>query len=295
MKFRKIEEKDLGQAKELISVCYNLRAPLHILKEEETIVCTHADELVGLACFWRNELHNRTVVEEICVSPNFRRQKIGSLLHNELIKLFPLKKTDYALDAFCFNDNTEAKKFLNSLNYKKYLESYSNIINIDSLNLIEGSNKIITLEELYKSSHMIEEVKSFHMRRYDEDHEPFLPVTKSHEIRNDYYHGGNPQFGVAIFNKTEMIGCSLAFLNFEERLEASPKDTTCLHGYAIGASLEDEASNIQAMYSYQAKLLKQAGHKNIYIEFDSIERTASQMLKWIPKKQRVLERHQYRL
>ena len=117
---------------------------------------------------------------------------------------------------------------------------------------------------------------------YDRDHEPYLPLNKNKEIRYDSYSDGNPDYGVVVLKDKEIIGCSFAYLDFEDELEGELSDVTGLHGYANVEDKTEEALLIQELYSHQIKLLKEQGRQNIYIEFDSIERTSDLMLDWLP-------------
>ena len=284
MKIKLYEPNDIVELKELFSACYEQDAPFRFLEQNSSIISINEEgKLIGFASQCRNPLHDKTISIEICVHPNFQRQGTGTKLYNALMERFPSNKADFSLDIRCQGDNEEGKAFLNSLGFEKYLECHSNTFLISELKRIETNEKIITLSEFYKSKGSAETIREFHTGRYDEDHEPFLPVTSNLEIRLDYYSDGDHDFGVVLLENGKVVGCSFSYLNFEEEIEEDCEDITCLHGYATGLTADIEAIRVQAMYSYQSMLLKQANHKNIYIEFDSIERVSEQMLNWIPR------------
>lgn len=293
--FRILLEADFQLAENLLSRCFDKRPPYYAVDQKNAILAFKENQLAGLSLFWRNELHDKTVVEYISVLPEFRRQGIGTLLHEELRKAFPFRKTDVAVDMSCDASDIRAQSFMKSLGFRKYLDCYMNTINVHDLDLTSSSKKIITLDLLYENEVMVTRVRDFHTRRYDEDHQQFLPVTANREVRLGYFDDGDHKFGVAMFDGSKMIGCSLAFLNMGKRLGKDYDDIVVLNAYADGESLAEEAERIKAMYSYQVELLKKNGQESIYIEFDSTERTSSHMLGWMPSKPEVMERYQISL
>lgn len=130
---------------------------------------------------------------------------------------------------------------------------------------------------------------------YDRDHEPFLPINKDKSIRYDYFSDGNLEYGVVVLSDNEIIGCSFAYFDFELELEGEVNFVTCLHGYASCEDKSEEALLVQALYSHQIKQLKEQGYKNVYIEFNSIERISELMLSWLPYTKKPILRFQKRL
>ena len=52
--------------------------------------------MIALAMQWRNELHIKTIVLEICVLPEKRREGIGTKIFKKLIEEFPSKENAFA-------------------------------------------------------------------------------------------------------------------------------------------------------------------------------------------------------
>ncbi|MCO4795609.1 MAG: GNAT family N-acetyltransferase [Bacteriovoracaceae bacterium] len=297
MKFRKYSSEDFDLAKSFIDRCNSNDFSINQLKKQATGIFAFSDqnEVMALAMQWRNELHNKTIVIEICVLPDKRREGIGTKVFKKLNEEFPVRDNDFAFDIKCESKNIEARAFAESLGFEKYLNCYNNVFSIDEVTIVNNNREIVRLSDFYKEEQNKERVKVFHCSMYDRDHEPYLPLNKDKEVRYDYYSDGNLDYGVVILKDREIIGCSFAYLNFEDELEEEVSDVTCLHGYANNEDKTEEALLVQELYSYQTKLLKEQGRQNIYIEFDSIERTSDLMLDWLPYTKKPLLRFQKRI
>mgnify|MGYP003665644013 CR=1 FL=1 len=297
MKYRKYTAEDFDLVETFLKGCHYEGGVTKSGLEQRTSILNFDEEekFVGFAMQWRNNLHDRTITVEICIHPEKRRKGLGTSLFNHLFQEFPIKENDFAIDIMCSNGNIAAQNFSESIGLENYLICHNNIFKIKDLPLVESDLEFVKLSEFFKVPKNRERVKVFHCSQYDRDHEPFVPVTKNKEVRYDYYREGDHEFGVVLLKENDIVGCSLAYMNFECELDRDIHDVTCLHGYAIGETLEEEAERVQALYSYQAKLLKDENHKNIYLEFDSIENISKLMLEWIPYTAKPLLRFQKRL
>lgn len=289
MNFRTYEQDDFSLVEAFIKECGIKEFPLFSLKQG-TATLVEENGLIGLGMQWRNALHPRTLVVDILVTPARRREGIGTQIYRRLRETFPSRSDDFALDI----RGRSVEGFALSLGFKHYLSCFHNIFDIDLFKHVEAPYKIQRLEDFYSESREVrrQKIRAFHCSIYDRDHEPYLPVTKNKEVRYDYFNEGNPEYGAVILKGEEIIGCSLAYLNFEEEVESKISDVTGLHGYAIGENVGEEALLIQALYSFQMKLLKTSGLRHVYIEFDSIEATSELMLNWLPYHQPPLLRFQ---
>ena len=287
MKFRKYSSEDFDFVKSFVDKCNNKDFSVQFLDQGTSIlVFDEQDEMIALAMQWRNELHNRTIVIEICVLPERIRKEIGIKSFEKLNEEFPPRENDFAFDIKCENSDIETQELARGLGFERYLDCYNNVFKIDEMTFIDNELdelEFLKLSDFYHDVENKDKVKIFHCSMYDKDHEPFLPLNKDMDVRFNYYNDGDTEYG------------SLAFLNFENKLKEDVEDVTWLHGYAKGKDIDEEAQLIQALYSYQMKLLKDQGRKNIYIEFDSIEKTSDLMLDWLPYTKKPLLRFQKRV
>lgn len=292
----KFRPENFDLVKSFISKCKAQEFSFRCLEQETAIIAFDDNgDIVGLGMQWRNGLHNKTIVIEVCVLPSKRREGLGTKLFNKLVEEYPPNENDFAFDIKCESEDTEIQKFAESLGFDHYLSCYNNIFKIEDMKVVENNLELIKLSDFYKVESNKDKVKKFHCSLYDRDHDPFLPLNKDKDVRYDYYSDGDPEHGVVILKGDEIVGCSFAYLNFEDELEEQIEDVTCLHGYAEGRDVNEEAFLVQALYGYQINLLKEKGRKNVYIEFDSIELISDLMLKWLPYTKKPLLRFQKRL
>jgi GNAT superfamily N-acetyltransferase len=294
MEFKRYTSKDIDLVKKFLLDCkYEGGVTDRVLKQDTSILAyDDKTNLVGFAMQWRNDLHDKTVTIELCVHPNERKMGLGTKLFNLVLEEFPLKESDFAIDVMLNSNNIEAQKFFEGLGMTNYLKCYSNIFEIKNMKSVDSDLKVVKLSDFYKFSENKEKIKIFHCSLYDRDHEPFVPVTKDKEVRYDYYSDGEHDFGVVLLKNDEIVGCSFAYLDFEN--ETEEKGVTCLHGYAVGDNVQEEALRVQSLYTHQMNLLKKKGVERVYIEFDSIERISDLMLEWIPSTKAPLLRFQKR-
>lgn len=218
MKIRKYISEDFNIAKAFIeSCCSSEDVPVNLLNQGTAILgFAEEDKIVGLAMQWRNELHNKTIVIEICVHQSKRRCGLGTQLFKSLLDQYPLKKNDFALDIKCKSENIAAQGFAKSLGFQKYLKCYNNIFNIDEMKKNDSNLVLTKLSDYYSDGKNKNKVMEFHCFGYDRDHEPFLPLNNEKEIRYDYFCDGDSDYGAVLLNNDELVGCSFAFFKFRK-------------------------------------------------------------------------------
>lgn len=294
LNFKPFSSKYCEESKELLFQSFDFNPPLKLLEKDKVMLCFVDEKLVGLCAFQTNELHGSTIVEHICVHPKFRRKSIGRRLHAKALSSLPLARSDLYLDMGCDSEDVQARKFIKSLGFKKYLASRMHIFESEAVWKVESQNKINSLLEFYKTAGAKEGLRSFYIKRYCEEHKVNVPVTADDKVWEDYYQDGDDQsYGAVLTKNSRIIGCSFVSLNFESSFfNFAPKDLACLNGYAFGASASEEAENLKTLYSHQINSLKNVGYNNFYIEVDSTERIANEMGSWLPQPIKTLERYQ---
>lgn len=91
----------------------------------------------------------------------------------------------------------------------------------------------------------------------------------------------------------KLLDSGLPSEKIKEKLLENSDDS--LREYICSEDVTEEALLVQGLYSYQIKLLKEKKRRNIYIEFDSIERISDLMLDWLPYTKKPLLRYQKRI
>lgn len=99
---------------------------INTLKKSNLVVHAETDNrIVGYGIVTRNRLHQKRPKIFIFVDPNFRRQKIGSLIHKFILDTKDLlKPDDIAFDMAAFDHDTAALNFIQSVGYRPYLDCY---------------------------------------------------------------------------------------------------------------------------------------------------------------------------
>lgn len=265
------------------------------MKSDSHIIGTDCGgDIIGLACFMRNELHPFTLVELIFVAEKRRREGLGTILHKELSLHFPPKEDDFSIDLGCYQNEEAKMHFIESL--KPNFKVVGNIVLScpHEFEPIESREKIISLREYYQNGGNRLDVKRFHCEIYDRDHEQVWPLTKKPEVRADYYLEGDLDFGFVLLNESKKLcGVTLCFKEFSSRLNLE-NEVSCIHGYAIGQTPHEEFQRIASLYSQQIKEISKTGDK-VYVEYDSFERTHNLFKEWAPSPWKRIYRYQLKL
>ncbi|MCF8058664.1 MAG: GNAT family N-acetyltransferase [Bacteriovoracaceae bacterium] len=253
-----------------------------------------AGEILGVACYSRNELHPFTLVEDVYVRHESRRKGVGTSLHNGLRSLFPPRENDFSIDMGCYENEEEKTQFIESLCPSTRITGTSVLSLPEEFNSMASTDNLVCLREYYQKGGAPLDVKNFHCRIYDRDHEPVWPLTKDKEVRDDYFLEGDQNLGFVLMDKDNLIcGVSLCFRDFSNRLNVD-EPITCIHGYAEALTVEEEFQRIIALYSKQISECRGSGYK-VYFEFDSFEPTFDLMCEWIPSIWKRLYRFQFNL
>ena len=288
MEIRKFIKEDSEVLKGIFEKCFNSASPLRLINPLHRLVASDDNKIVGGAGLKYSQLHNKVVEIYIAVLPEYQRKKIGSKLHNALIENFPLNKNEIAFDSRCFEGQFIQQCFMKKLGYQKYLDCHSCIIDLDQCENILIEYEVKNYSDFLKQDGSLESVKDFLIQRYIEEHSWSPPREISHEIWKDIIEDIRSQeLSVLITNKDQILGAS------EAREDFSLTNEKLL---AIGWSYVQKNSNelkiLKNLLFTQFNMAKEAGHKNAYMEIDSTESIATEILKWLPiKKMEIVERY----
>lgn len=246
-------------------------------------------DLIGIAAFQRNELHPTILVEHLCVHRAHRRRGVATRLHRLLLSTFPPRDEDTALDVACRPDDFAAVSFVKKMGFQRFVEG--NLLIVDSTRMVpvQSGDSMIGLGA-DASFDLRGAARAFFIRRYTEEHDKDLPVTHNEDTWSRMYREGDVAVGVTLVDGEVVVGCAFAYPDLVEAGQV------LLNGYATGRDVDEEVRRLMALYGFQCRLLAQHGHRTVFLEVDSTERIAEQMLQRLPIVQRtVIERYHRKL
>ncbi|MCR9203842.1 MAG: GNAT family N-acetyltransferase [Halobacteriovoraceae bacterium] len=296
MKIEALKQAQLGKLEYFLKTEKVDSMLLRTFRNNRSVIISSdtAGEILGVACYSRNELHPFTLVEDVYVRVGRRRKGIGTSLHKSLRYLFPSGENDFSIDMGCYENEEEKRRFIESLCPNTKITGTSVLSFPEEFHLMTSNENYVCLREYYQKGGATLDVKKFHCRIYDRDHEPVWPLARDKEIREDYFLEGDQDLGFVLIDKdNEICGVSLCYRDFSKRLNID-EPVTCIHGYAEAPTVEEEFQRIIGLYSKQISECRSLGSK-VYFEFDSFEPSYDLMCEWIPSFWKRLYRYQFKL
>lgn len=290
LNLRKYKLEDESNCLELVSTSYRDNGPRRKMSDLSIVIAEIGSKIIGFAGLERNELHDKVVVEYICVDSNYRMNGVGVKLHSYLLESYPLRGVEI-LDISCYSDQVVEQRFIEKVGFRKYLDCYLNLYDPKLIALKNTEHKILSLSKFYKNENAKELVKKFHIERYNQEHNEHLPVSEVEDVWEDYFSDGDLKLGMVLHDNEKIYGTSFGYPNFGSEINEEDKNVICFNGYAIGEDLEEEAYNLMTLYSHQCALVKER-NVLIYTEVDSTERVSKHIQDWLPECNNVYERYQ---
>ena len=269
-------------------------APLYLLDQKTVVVIKDDSKIFGIAGYRTNRLHSKVLTIDIVVHPDHRRKGIGRKLHEELLNSFKLPGNIIGYDGCCDSKKIEIQLFLLKLGYEKYLDCHCIIIDLEKEFRASSSADVLTLKKLYLNENYKKKVREFYISRYVEEHIWSPTESINHDVWNDYYDEGNSEeLGVVLIKDNTVVGSSFAYESFGKEIEEEDDQLLGIGPvYADKKISESELSLVKKLLSHQAYLARKQGHLEAYLEIDSSESVAAELLEWLPiKRSSIFERY----
>lgn len=249
------------------------------------------DHFVGAAGLRYSELHFRMPAIYIVVSPGYRKKGIGSELHKNLIKLFPLKSNEIGFAGNSYDVQKVAISFMSKMGYDHLLDCHCLTIDLDKFQSEKLEYEVSFFSDFSAKHDSIDNVTKFLTERYIEEHFWNPPHAIDHEIWDDYKSEDISKTSVLIMKDERILGVSEAHDDFKPF-----DDSQFAIGWAYADKHFDEVTILKNLYSTQFELAKDLGTREAYMEIDSTESTAEEILKWLPiKGQQIYKKYCLRL
>ena len=290
LNLRKYRLEDESNCLELVSTCYRDNGPRRKMSDLSIVIAEIGSKIIGFAGLERSELHDKVVVEYICVDSSYRMNGFGVRLHRYLLESYPLRGEEI-LDISCYADQVVEQVFIEKVGFKKYLNCYLNLYDPKLIAPINTEYEVSSLSKFYKNENAKELVKKFHIERYNQEHSEHLPVSEAEDVWEDYFDDGDSELGLVLHDSEKIYGTSFGYLDFGSEIHEVDKNIICFNGYAIGESLEDEAHNLMTLYSHQCELVKERDVQ-VYTEVDSTERVSTYIQDFLPECSKIYQRYQ---
>jgi GNAT superfamily N-acetyltransferase len=288
MIIRKFKKDDSENLEQIFNFCFDNNSPLRLIKPLQRVVAVVNNTIVGGAGFKYSELHHRVPEAYIAVLPEHRRKGIGLALHKTLIDLNPLNKNEIGIDGCCYDTQSISQNFMKKLGYDKYLDCFCVIVDLDKAVAVPKTFQVENYSSYFKNNNSIDSVKKFLIKRYIEEHQWSLPCDIGHDVWNEIANDErSQQLSVLITDNHQIVGASEARENFI-------KDGQLAIGWSYAKKDMNELEILKNLLITQFNLAIEAGFIEAYMEIDSTEETAGEMLKWLPiKETEVFQRYRY--
>ena len=288
MLIRKFNEDDSEVLKQIFNICFDNNSPLRLVNPLHRIVAIVDNVIIGGAGLRYSDLHNLVPEAYIAVLPEYRRKGVGVALHKALIEMNPLKDTEIGIDGCCYDTQTIPQSFMKKLGYVKYLDCYSIIVDLNKFKTVPITYHIENYSSFFEREKFLDPVKAFLIERYIEEHHWSPPRDITHKIWDEIISDErSQQLSILITDKDQIIGVSEARENFL-------KEGQLAIGWSYAKRGMKELEILKNLLFTQFTLAQDAGFVEAYMEIDSTEETAEEMLNWLPiKETEIFQRYRY--
>jgi GNAT superfamily N-acetyltransferase len=248
-----------------------------------SVVAELEHRIIGVAARYLSTLHPQWLRAMVAVDKPFRRQGIGTKLHEAALKARTLDETIYGLQGNCYIEETEAETFMTALGYKLRLDCHILELDLKQFNarpvlpLYQQHLKILPFTELLETTAMKHRLFDFLVMRYIEEHAWSLPQSKDYPDWHDIvFDKVRQELSFALLDEETLVAASSVINETPEILDM------CWAYSALEFGQEQAASFLKYLLAHQFRVALQLGLNKASLEVDSSDLVYSSLLEWLP-------------
>jgi GNAT superfamily N-acetyltransferase len=263
------------------------------------LVAEWQKNLVGVAVVHDNVFHPCWFNIMVGVHPNFRRQGLGTKLHQALLHASPFQPHHHGTNGAYYKGNDNAKSFLFALDYQHTLDCHCVELDIQNFDCSHHLTlplqpkltplKIVSFIDLFIDPSMQWQVSNFLVSRYIEEHFWSPPQPSEHPVWKDVpLKDTLAELSFALLANDVVVGAVTAGIRENDTLDMK-------WGYISQQySIETAGLLLKSLYAYQFKAARARGLNKADSEVDTTDLVYSSLLNWLPicneKVWRILQR-----
>ena len=242
-------------------------------------------EVAGIGFFRRSRLHSHVPRMTIIVHPKFRRRGVGQAIH-EVVQSAALQSGDLGIDSGCFQQNSAAFGFMQTLGYTHLLNCSIVKFDLDSRRSLIECGPEFRFSQLNELFGDLTIVADFLHRCYCRSHE-WNPVTisASDQVwKKIAFADADPELSTLMFESGRLAGAAISAGLGNDGLEI-------IWAFVEPMATEEQQGRAAMLIHEQCRVAKQKGKTTGMIEVDSVDPVLNSLLKWIsPREVQVWQR-----